>query len=202
MIIKNLSYIIITAIFLPLFAKQTMCYKEDLNKISQIQTVKLEGGYCKGEYTLQQMKDNNWTIKEVKQNIVNNKYSFIYIFSKNENINLDINLEDKIKATIIKQKKVEKENKIKKEIDDAFNSGKKQYINTCQRCHGEFANKNKYYSSELLSKMSIEEMQDSIDKYKREKYDNGNAFIMKPYATSLFKSDVINIFNYIQTIKK
>lgn len=46
-------------------AKTTVCYKNNWEKPSTIETVALEGGECKGEFSLKQMKAKGWFVEDI-----------------------------------------------------------------------------------------------------------------------------------------
>lgn len=206
MILKKTVLILISIIISTnLYSNQTMCYKENLESISAIERVKLDGGLCQGEKTIKEMKNNGWLINDIKSNIKEGKYSYIYIFSKNtikKIDNNDIDIRTMLKEEIINQKLESKKNEEIKIKQDAFSSGKKIYITKCLRCHGEFANKEPYSTSANISNYNYEKFSSILLAYKFNDYDNGNALFMKPYADILNKDDIKNVFNYIQSIKK
>jgi len=49
-----------------LYASDTICYKKSWTKPSTIEQEPLEGKVCKNKYSLKQMKQNGWFIKDIK----------------------------------------------------------------------------------------------------------------------------------------
>ena len=88
------------------YAQQTLCYKENLSSLSQIEYVNLDGGICKGEKNLQDMKNDSWLIDDVKITPNNGNYTFTYVFKKYNQQNLsNENLDEKINKNFRKKKK-------------------------------------------------------------------------------------------------
>lgn len=72
-------------LFSNLLADETICYKNDLDLPSQIETSKLDGGVCDGKLTLSDMKNAGWDILDIKVTTFQNKLSYSYYFYKNIN---------------------------------------------------------------------------------------------------------------------
>lgn len=68
-----------------LFAQETVCYKNSVEKPSTIETIGLDGEMCKGKLTVEDMKINGWDILDIKIIPVQNKFNYTYYFYKNEN---------------------------------------------------------------------------------------------------------------------
>ena len=77
----NLSKLLITTSFITstsLMAQTTMCFKKDVQDLTQLEDIKLNGGECKSAYSLNDMKKDGWEVSDIKIN--NNDY--IYILKK------------------------------------------------------------------------------------------------------------------------
>lgn len=155
------------------------------------------------------MKQNGWSSEDI--NIVKNgnALNVIYIFKKEEKLDkalikqesTNIDLEEKILNVLEKKKEQEKVVEETNKKEENFASGKKIYLNKCQRCHGKRAEIEVYGSSRKLRDLSQEEMEDSIRGYQFNDYSRGKAIVMKPFADLIYLDDVENIYNFIQTIK-
>lgn len=197
-----------------IFAQETLCYKENLSSISQIEKVTLDGGLCSGTKSIKDMQQDSWIIDDIKINPKDGKYSFVYIFKKEnkkteviteaiitEAVSSNLSLDARIKKAI-KKDRVEVKKQKEKEIKISnFESGKKLYINKCQRCHGIKADEIAQNVSRKLNTMTYQEMKNSIVGYQFSDYDNGRAVIMKPYS-DISDTDIKNVHAYIQTLKK
>ena len=91
---KQLTTIFLTPIILfsNLFAESTLCFKKNLKNNNNIEQLNLNGGNCKGAYTLNEMKNDGWIIKEeiISQNKSNYK-NYLFILEKTENKKLYFN---------------------------------------------------------------------------------------------------------------
>lgn len=83
MLKKGLFLGLISSFFINLYALETICYKNGLDLPSQIESAKLDGGLCAGKSTLNDMKNDGWTILDIKVTTQNNKLSYSYYFYKN-----------------------------------------------------------------------------------------------------------------------
>ncbi|PLY04294.1 MAG: hypothetical protein C0625_16555 [Arcobacter sp.] len=185
-------------------AQTTMCFKENHTSMTTIESIPLDGGECTSTKSVKDMKNDGWKVDDIKiENLANGK-NYIYIFKK-ESQTLSSLDEEKIEQRIMQKletrKKTEKETR-KKEIKVRMSKdGKKLYINKCQNCHGEKADKSAYATSRPLINLTYSDMQLSIRDYELGSYDRGNAFIMKPYAASMNQADIKNVYSYIQSLK-
>jgi hypothetical protein len=68
-------------------AEDTICFKNDVERPSLIEDVTLDGGFCNGKYSLNQMKNNGWDVLDIKINASQNKFNYTYYFTKNSNVN-------------------------------------------------------------------------------------------------------------------
>jgi len=69
-------------IYFNLAAQVTICYKENLADIGNIKNIKLDGGECKGIYSVNEMKSSGWKLNDSFTNNNDNKYTLTYSFSK------------------------------------------------------------------------------------------------------------------------
>ena len=200
-----------------LFASTTMCFKENHPSMATIEKAKLDGGECKGQYSLKQMKEKGFSVDDIK--VTTNKtgnYNFVYIL-KDENAkqvsNFAIaNLSEKelekriLKRLEAKKKQEKKEKEIERKLQAKLD-GKKLYINKCQSCHGVKGELNAMNVSRPLNTLSVEQMNNAMYGYTNydrenddERYGNGRAIVMQPYAASTTEKDLENIYQYLKSI--
>ena len=191
-----------------IFADTTMCFKENHQSMSTIETTPLDGGLCAGKNTITDMKAKGWNVDDIKISNTPNGMNFIYIlktpvsqmatqsnFSGNQ-----ANMEARIMDKLEKKKEAEKKAIEVKAIQDAAINGEKTYVNKCQSCHGTNGEKNAYNTSRPLKDLSIEDMTVSIRDYKLGNKNSGNAVIMTPYANYVNENDIKGIYSYLQKI--
>ena len=193
-----------------ILANTTMCFKENHNSMSTIESTKLDGGECKSLYSINEMKSKGWSVDDIKITTTSNGMNFIYILKQaNTNLNSNIvpslsseDMEKRILANL--QKKKEEEQKAK-ELEEKINledEGEKLYTTKCQSCHGQKGEIKVYNVSKALNTLSLEEIQDSLRDYKLYSKDNGYAIVMIPYAKSFPQSDIEKVYAYLQKINK
>jgi hypothetical protein len=68
------------------FAQETVCYKNNVERPSMIETIPLDGGICEGNISLNEMKNDGWEILDIKIVSSQNKFNYTYYFVKNENL--------------------------------------------------------------------------------------------------------------------
>ena len=191
-----------------IFADTTMCFKENHQSMSTIETTPLDGGLCAGKNTITDMKAKGWNVDDIKISNTPNGMNFIYIlktpvsqavsssnFSGNQ-----ADMEARILEKLEKKKEAEKKAIEVKAIQDAAINGEKTYVNKCQSCHGTNGEKNAYNTSRPLKDLSIEDMTVSIRDYKLGNKNSGNAVIMFPYANYVNENDIKGIYSYLQKI--
>ena len=191
-----------------IFADTTMCFKENHQSMSTIETTPLDGGLCAGKNTITDMKAKGWNVDDIKISQTANGMNFIYIlktpvtqavsssnFSGNQ-----ADMEARILEKLEKKKEAEKKAIEVKAIQDAAINGEKTYVNKCQSCHGTNGEKNAYNTSRPLKDLSIEDMTVSIRDYKLGNKNSGNAVIMTPYANYVNENDIKGIYSYLQKI--
>lgn len=210
---KLLSSITLTLLASTLtYAQTTMCFKENHNSMSTIETTKLNGGECKSQYTLTDMKKKGWKVDDIKITpTTSGKYNFIYILktsTSNSNFVVNSNLTNKqIEDNILKRLEAKKiKDKKEKEIKKALNSkinGKKIYVNKCQSCHGEMGEISTYNVATPLRDMDVDDITYAINKYTNDSsYGNGYQIMMRPIAASVRSEDIENIKAYLDSINK
>lgn len=88
---KSLITLFTTALFTQtLSAKTTICYKFNWEKPSTIETEKLDGGECNGDYSFKEMKKNGWFLKDIKIEKSKNKgLNYSYIFTDQELVSIN-----------------------------------------------------------------------------------------------------------------
>jgi len=69
-------------------AKTTVCFKKDWKSPSTIETVSLDGGDCKGKYSLTQMKKMGWNILDIKIDSEQNNLSYQYLLTNDKVTNV------------------------------------------------------------------------------------------------------------------
>ncbi|MFY9075982.1 plasminogen-binding N-terminal domain-containing protein [Malaciobacter mytili] len=80
-----------TTIFLSanLSAKTTICYKNEWTKPSTIGKMKLEGGECNSEFSIQEMKEKGWNLKDIKITSGEKGLNYQYVLTTDEIIKID-----------------------------------------------------------------------------------------------------------------
>jgi len=183
------------------FAQSTLCYKNNYNDPSVVESTIFNGGKCAGKYSINDMKAKGWKIEDIKITSKNNSMNFIYILNKKENkasntTNKAITINyDKL------QQKITSHNKQKQELTD-LEEGKAYYIKNCQECHGKKGEIEASGTSRALNKITYEEAQAAIRGYTFDDYDRGMAILMQPYASLMVDNNLKQIYKYLQKINK
>jgi len=184
-------------------AQTTMCFKENHLSMTTIETTNLDGGLCKSSKNVQDMKNEGWSVDDIKIEKSTNGNNYIYIFKKDQ-INLTAIDEEKLEQKILQRletRKKEEQITRKKEIKVRMSKdGKKLYINKCQSCHGEKANVLTGNSRDL-TKLNFYDFKTTIRDYGLGDYDRGTAFRMLPYANLMDSRDIKNVYSYINSLK-
>ena len=202
---KTLKFLLLSLLTTStLYAQQTLCYKENLTSISEIEYVNLDGGVCKGEKNLQDMKNDSWIIDDVKITPLNEKYSFTYIFKKYNQQNISSeNIDEKINKILAQRKtkaKEERKEKIRLAKAQRLIDGKNLYQNKCASCHGITAENKPRFSRKLLTLHEFSYFQ-KMKEYSVESVDSPMAYLMNPIARALSDKDFTNIYLYIRSLK-
>ncbi|WP_421715917.1 c-type cytochrome [Arcobacter arenosus] len=187
-----------------LLAQTTMCFKENHSSMATIESTPLDGGLCSSTKSLADMKKEGWSVDDIKIEQSTNGKNYIYILKKEAQTLSSMDeekLEQRIMQRLEKRQEQEKQAKITQFKQMMSKSGKKIYIDKCQSCHGEKAEKRAYGTSRPLVELSLDDMDQSINDYMYDNYDRGNAHVMKPYATFLTGTKVKEVYSYIQSLK-
>ncbi|MDR3346318.1 MAG: c-type cytochrome, partial [Campylobacteraceae bacterium] len=77
------------------------------------------------------------------------------------------------------------------------------YDSKCARCHGEKAEKSSYANARILTKLSKNEIVESVKDYRRNLSDiqSTTAFIMRAEAVGVNDNQVKDVAAYIETLK-
>ncbi len=194
-----MKYLFIFALFSTMLnASATMCYKNNHNDPSSIENETLDGGECKGEYTLTQMKEKGWIVDDMKVSIKDESTNYIYILKKDKSekkvaVSGEIDYK-KLAEGLQKQKE-------KQEEIDMIERGRVFYSKTCIACHGEKGEIEVRNTSRAINTLSLEEMKESLWGYQWKEYDRGWARIMEPYANLIVEKDTEAVYKYLQTLK-
>ncbi|MGM0519290.1 MAG: c-type cytochrome [Campylobacterota bacterium] len=212
-LLKPLTITLFTAT--TLMANTTMCFKENHPSMGTIEKTKLNGGACKGQYSLKQMKEKGYSVDDIK--VTTNKsgnYNFVYILkdkSSNQSSNFAMtnsNLSEKqLEQRILKRLETKKSQEKKaKQIEQNLQAqieGKKIYTNKCQNCHGEKGETRAYNASKPLQNLSLDDMQFAINRYTTDDdYGNGYQMLMKPIASGMTNNKIAKIHQYLKSINK
>ena len=205
--------LIITSIFIStstLLAQTTMCFKQNHKDMTTIENIKLNGGECKGAYSLNEMKKDGWKVNDIKISQGQNDTSnFVYILRKGEtstnfsNFNSGISQEELENRLLQKLEQKRIEERKQKEIEiklTKIQDGKSIYESKCSSCHGQNGEISVYGVSKPMKDLTLDELEYSIRGYKRSEIDNGYGIVMTPYARSINSEDLENIFNYLKSI--
>lgn len=201
-LIPTLTFTVLTT--MSLYAQTTMCFKENHKSMSTIDNTKLDGGLCAGEKSSLEMKNEGWSVDDIKVTDTKNGYNYIYVFKKEEKVsNFDI---DKLEKQIMnrledKEEAAKKEAIIKKNYAMSV-SGKQRYIAKCQTCHGEKGEAEARGTSRPLRDLSLDDFTMAMRDYNLGTYNRGQAFIMMPYATITNQDDLKNIYVYLKSVNK
>jgi hypothetical protein len=86
----NLKHIILLiTIFSFGFTDTTLCFKNGHNDFATIEEQKFNGGECKGENSINEMKIKGWSVSDIKMLQKNDAYNFVYILKKDSVIQVD-----------------------------------------------------------------------------------------------------------------
>ncbi len=70
-------------------AKTTMCYKNEWKSPSTIETVKLDGGECNGNFSYKEMMKKGWNLKDITITKGKEGLNYTYLLSDEEEIKVD-----------------------------------------------------------------------------------------------------------------
>ena len=194
-----------------LFAQSTMCFKQNHSDMTTIENVKLQGGECKSAYTLTEMKNDGWSVDDIKiTSNPNGTNNFVYILKKGSSGNFN-SYANGISQEELEERLLEKLNKKRVEENKQkelaiklakMEEAKNYYIAKCQSCHGSNGEISAYNTSRKLNELTLVQIETSITDYKLNLKDNGNAIVMTPFAKSVTSEQLEGIYNYLQSLKK
>jgi len=189
-----------------LSASTTMCFKKEHIDPSTIETVKLEGGECKGKLSSEDMQRNGYAVSDIKISSGETGLNYIYIFKKDEplaTVTTDgkyiLSKEDlRAKMQELRAEEIAEE----KEKIEAGNIavGKTFYEANCQQCHGD-GTIAAYGTARPLRSMSLSQMENAIIDYDYDQKVSSTAALMKPYANMLTTKRIQNIYSYLQSLQ-
>ncbi|AXH13945.1 hypothetical protein CP985_06430 [Malaciobacter mytili LMG 24559] len=186
-------------------AETTMCFKENHKDMSTIEEINLNGGVCKGDKSVKDMKRDGWNVDDIKITQTEKGTNYIYVFKKDEPKVATIDeaaLETKILQRLEQRKKEEIEIKKREIYARKSKSGENLYKNKCISCHGEKGELKARGVSRPIKDLNLQDFQISIRDYNLGSYDRGMAFVMKPYALLMDDNDVKNVYIYIKSINE
>jgi cytochrome c553 len=191
-----------------ILASSTMCFKKDHVDPSTIESVPLNGGECKGQFSVAQMKERGYNVKDIKITMGKNGMDYMYIFAQEtvvlggENTTGGQALtKEQLKAYLYEIQEEEEIAKKKKEELGNIVQGKALYISQCAKCHGDKGEKRAYNTSKPLNTMSYDDMAYAINEYDLDERTGGMAVLMKPYAVGLTEEKLKDISSYIKSLK-
>lgn len=187
-----------------LLAQTTMCFKENHTSMATIETTPLNGGACNSSKSVKDMEKEGWSVDDIKIESSSNGNNYIYIFKKESSTISSLD-EEKLEERIMQKLETrKKEELIAKKIqikERMSKNGRELYIDKCQQCHGEKADKLAYNSSRPLINLNLSDFEQAIRDYTLDEYDRGYAFIMKPYANLMNSQRIKDVYSYIQSLK-
>jgi mono/diheme cytochrome c family protein len=188
-----------------LFAQVTLCYKENWKQLSQIEVVALDGGQCAGKYSVKDMQQKGWIIKDIQISKSQNGFNYSYVLQKQttqtmQPLSKTPMTKQDIKATILEVKKDEEKQKQIIQQAQEIKSGEKIYKAKCASCHGDKGEVEAYGLSKKLKDMSLDEMKTAIRDYEIKEKDNGMAILMEPYL--IVENDIEKVYKYLQEVNK
>lgn len=204
---KLLSSLALTSILTASIAvaQTTMCFKENHKSMATIETTSLNGGECKGQKSVQDMKNEGWSVADINIDKSDTGSNYIYIFKKEQAQTASFDekaLEEKILKRLEERKKQEIAIKKKQAYIRKSKSGEKLYIAKCATCHGDKGELKARGVSRPINDLNLQDFTLSIRGYNNGDYDRGMAFVMKPYATLMTQKDIKNVYVYLRSINK
>lgn len=186
-------------------AQTTMCFKENHKSMATIETTALSGGECKNQKSVQDMKNDGWSVADINIDKTENGSNYIYIFKKEE-ANLSALDEKALEEKILNRLEQRKQQEIATKKKDAYirksKSGEKLYLDKCATCHGDKGELKARGISRPINELDLQDFTLSIRGYNNGEYDRGMAFVMKPYATLMTSNDIKNVYVYLKSINQ
>ncbi len=192
-------------------ASTTMCFIKDHTDPSNIETTPLEGGECKGMFTVEDMKKQGYDVGDIKITVGNSGMNYMYVFNKQTVVIGNANTKaapgtqvltkEQLKSYLNELKEEEELAKRKKEEMGDIKLGKEIYTSQCIRCHGEKADISAYNVARPLNTLTFEDMENAIEDYDLDRRKGNYVMLMKPYASSLTDYKLKGVASYIRTLK-
>lgn len=186
-----------------LLAQTTMCFKKDVQDLTSIENIKLNGGECKSAYSLNDMKKDGWEVSDIKIN--NNDY--IYILKKGAVLSWNGSSTDMdaLEEKLLKKMEEKRKEEIKKKKIEAtlaiINNGKAYYEKKCQSCHGINGEEEPGFSVKIKD-LTKDQFLEAMDGYRLGSYNKGSADQMKAYALTSSQEDTKNVYEYLNSINQ
>ena len=83
LLLVSSSFLLTTNI---LNAKTTICYKNNWNSPSTIESIALDGGECNGKLSIKDMEQNGWKVLDIKIESNQNKLSYSYLLTDSNTV--------------------------------------------------------------------------------------------------------------------
>lgn len=192
------KYLLLILFVSSLFAETTMCYKENFSSPSKLEAVKLDGGFCDGKFSANEMKNIGWNTKEISTTKGEIGLNYTYIFSRENKSNTNHNISNEILKSqlyTLHQELRDKENYAN--INLEIENGKKIYEQKCAKCHGINGELKPYTSNKLIG-MDSESFENAMRDYILHQKDNGAALLMTPYI--LISKETKDVKKYLESI--
>jgi mono/diheme cytochrome c family protein len=180
-----------------------MCFKKDVQDLTSIENIKLNGGECKSAYSLNDMKKDGWEVSDIKIN--NNDY--IYILKKGAVLSWNGSSTDMdaLEEKLLKKMEEKRKEEIKKKKIEAtlaiINNGKAYYEKKCQSCHGINGEEEPGFAVKIKD-LTKDQFLEAMDGYRLGSYNKGSADQMKAYALTSSQEDTKNVYEYLNSINQ
>ena len=200
----NLSKLLIVTSLITstsVLAQTTMCFKKDVQDLTQLEDIKLNGGECKSAYSLNDMKKDGWEVSDIKIN--NNDY--IYILKKGSAISWNGTstdteaMEERLLKKMEEKRKKEIEQKKLADAKAIIDTGKAYYEKKCQSCHGVNGELEPGFSVKIKD-LTKDQFLEAMDGYRFGSYNRGSGEQMKAYAMTTTEEESKNIIRYLESI--
>lgn len=186
--------IFLTVLFTTLMqANITMCFLKNHSDPATVDNSQLSGKNCT---SVNDMKSNGYNLEDMKISNSSNGLDYVFIFKTKSNVIDQNDLKTQLKNL---QKDQEQQNE-KELLSKSIKNGKELYLSNCKECHGDGTISAYNYAEPLLN-LTSEEIEVAIRDYSLDQRDKGMAILMSPIANSLTDQDVIDVSNYLETLK-
>ena len=189
-----------------LSAETTMCFKKNHFDPTTIETIPLQGGKCEGVFSVKDMKEQGYTVSDIKISDGESGLNYIYVFQKEDMLNSAIINgrpmgKEELRSYLKEINREEQMKKLKEEKEGNIKEGKAFYEAHCVECHGQKGELNAYGTSKPLKNMTFEQMSRAINDYEYNDRMGSNAFVMKQYVGIITDDRLKNISAYLKNIK-